>query len=192
MMPATNGYPAPSVQEGSGTFRMTTWNIVNGRGGRLKQAAAGLAQMGIGVAVLTKTKFVNDRYPKMAVGYTIMSLKATSCSQGGVALGWREEDLKFEVKLVLFQGPNMLTFQLTTGDEQIYIVGTYIPPNCTRGVEDICRAAETCPAGCKLLVMGDLNINVGFPHEEREEVIVNLLDKLGLVDLLRGYWLRTP
>ena len=158
----------------------------------MKQAAAGLAQMGIGVAVLTKTKFVNDRYPKMAVGYTIMSLKATSCSQGGVALGWREEDLKFEVKLVLFQGPNMLTFQLTTGDEQIYIMETYIPPNCTRGVEDICRAAETCPAGCKLLVMGDLNINVGFPHEEREEVIVNLLDKLGLVDLLRGYWLRTP
>jgi hypothetical protein len=65
-------------------------------------------------------------------------------------------------------------------------VGTYIPPNCTRGVEDIRRAAEVHPAGCKLLVMGDLNINIGFPHDKREEVIVNLLDELGLVDLLNG------
>jgi hypothetical protein len=52
-MLATNGNPAPSGQEGIGTFWMGTWNIVDGRGGRLKQAAAGLAQMGIGVAVLT-------------------------------------------------------------------------------------------------------------------------------------------
>jgi hypothetical protein len=78
------------------------------------------------------------------------------------------------------------------GDEQTYVVGTYIPPDCTRGVEDIRRAAEACPARCKLLVMGDLNINVGFPRDKREEVIVNLLDELCLVDSLRGYWLWTP
>jgi hypothetical protein len=40
--------------------------------------------------------------------------------------------------------------------------------------------------------MGDLNINVGFPHDEREEVIVDLLDELCLVDSSRGYWLQTP
>ncbi len=122
----------------------------------------------------------------------IMSSKAVSCSQGGVALAWRENNLKFEVKSVLFHSPNMLTFQLTTGDEQIYVVGTYIPPNCTRRVEDIRRAAEACLAGCKLLVMGDLNINVGFPCDKQEEIIVNLLDKLCLVDSSRGYWLWTP
>jgi hypothetical protein len=109
-----------------------------------------------------------------------------------VALAWREDDLKFEVELVLFHGLNTLTFQLTMGDEQIYIVGTYIPPNCTRGVEDIHRAVEACPAGCKLLVMGDLNINVRFPPDKQEEVIVDLLDKLGLVDSSRGYRLWTP
>ncbi len=158
----------------------------------MKQAATGLAQIRIGVAVLTETKFVDDRYPKTATGYTIMSSKAASCSQGGVALAWREDNLKFEVESVLFHGPNTLTFQLMTGDKQIYVMGTYIPPNCTRGVEDIRRAAEACPVGCKLLVIGDLNINVRFPRDEREEVIVDLLDKLGLVDSLHGYWLRTP
>ncbi len=153
----------------------------------MKQVATGLAQMGIGVAVLTETKFVDDRYPITAVGYTIMSLKAASCSQGGVALMWREDDLKFKVELVLFHGPNRLTFQLTMGEEQIYAVGTHIPPNCTRGVEDIRRAAEACPAGCKLLIMGDLNINARFPHNKWEEVIVNLLNELGLVDSFHGY-----
>ncbi len=40
--------------------------------------------------------------------------------------------------------------------------------------------------------MGDLNTNVGFPRNEREEVIVDLLNKLCLVDSSRGYRLRTP
>ena len=40
---------------------MTTWNIVDGRGGRMTQAAAGLAQMRVGLAVLTEMKLVDDR-----------------------------------------------------------------------------------------------------------------------------------
>ncbi len=47
---------------------------------------------------------------------------------------WKEDNLKFEVKLVLFnQSPNTLTSQLATGDEQFYVIGTYIPPNRMRG-----------------------------------------------------------
>jgi hypothetical protein len=126
---------------------MATWNIVDGRGGGLKQAAARLSQMGIGVAVLTETKFVDDWHPKTAMGYTIMSFKAASCAQGGVALAWRENDLRFKVKLVLFHGPNTLTFQLMTGGEQIYVMGTYIPPNYTRGVEDILTSSRGVPVG---------------------------------------------
>jgi hypothetical protein len=74
--------------------------------------------MGIGVAVLTDTKIVNNRYPKSAAGYTIMCSKMVSCAQGGVVLVWKEDNLKFEVKLVLFNhGLNTLTFQLAMGDE---------------------------------------------------------------------------
>ena len=63
---------APPQPGGSRTFRMATWNVVDGNGGRLKQAAAGLAQMGVDVAVLTETKLVDGKYPKAASGYTIM------------------------------------------------------------------------------------------------------------------------
>jgi hypothetical protein len=123
-MLAPDDTPAPSQLEGSGTFRMATWNIVDGRGGRLMQAAAGLAKMEVGLAVLTETKLVDDRHPKTASGYTIMCSKAVSRHQGGVALMWKENDPKFEVELVLFNnGPNIVTFQLTTGDEQFYVIG---------------------------------------------------------------------
>ena len=46
-----------------------------------------------------------------------MCPKAASCTQGGVALTWRENNFRFEVQLVLFHGLNMLTFQLMMGDE---------------------------------------------------------------------------
>jgi hypothetical protein len=146
--------------------------------------------MRIGVAVLTESKFV-DNHPKMAAGYTIMSSKAAICAQGGMTLVWRKNNLNFKVKLVMFYGPNTLTFQIKMGDDHIYVMGMYIPPNCTRGVEDIPQATEACPAGCKLLIMGDLN-TIEFPRNELEEVILNLLNKLCLVDSLRGFWLCTP
>ena len=100
----------------------------------------------------------------------------------------KEDDLKFEVKSVLFNNSlNILTFQLVTGDKLFYVVGSYIPPNCTRGVEDLRRAGEACPAGCKLHVMGDLNVNVGFPQDKWEEVIVDLLDENNRVNMSQGF-----
>ena len=141
MMLAPDDTPAPSPPKGSGTFRMATWNIVDGRGGRLMQAAAGLVQMKVVLAVLTETKLVDDRHPKTASGYSIMCSKAVSGHQGGIALMWKENDPKFEVKSVLFNnGPNIVAFQLTTGDERFYIIGIYVPPDCGKGVDDLRNA----------------------------------------------------
>ncbi len=172
---------------------MATWNIVDERGGRLAQAAAGLAQMKVGLAVLTESKLVNNRYPKSASGYTIMCSKAVSGHLGGVTLLWRENDPKFEVESVLFNnGPNIVTFQLTTGDERFYVIGIYVPPDCNKGVDDLRGAWEACPQGCKQIILGDLNINFGYPRDEREEIIVDLLDEINLIDSSRSFRLRTP
>ncbi len=60
-----------------------------------------------------------------------MCSKAVSGHQGGVALMWKENNPKFEVESVLFNnGPNIVTFQLTTGDERFFVIGIYVPPNC--------------------------------------------------------------
>ena len=93
-----------------------------------------------------------------------MCSKAESCTQARVTLMWKEDNLKFEVKLVLFNhSPNTLMLQLVTGDKQFYVIKAYIPPNCMREVEDLRRAVEVGLASCKLLVMGDLNDNSSFP-----------------------------
>ena len=187
-MLAMDDNSTPSLPEGSGTFRMATWNIVDGRRGRLAQAAASLAQMRVGLAVLTETKLVDSRHLKTAAGYSIKGSKAVSGHQGGVALVWKEDDPKFEVESVLFNnGPNIVTFQVTTGDERFYVIGVYIPPDCNKGVDHLWGAWEACPQDCKPIILGDLNINFGFPRDEQEEVIVNLLDEINLVDTSRRF-----
>ena len=85
-----------------------------------------------------------------------------------------------------------MTFQLATGDERFYVIGIYIPPDCNKGVDVLRRAWDVCPQGCKPIVLGDLNINFGFPRDKREEVIVDLLDEINLIDTLRRFLLRTP
>jgi hypothetical protein len=122
-----------------------------------------------------------------------MCSKAVSGHQGGVALVWKENDRKFEVESVLFNnGPNIVTFQLTTGDERFYVIGIYVPPDCSKGVDDLRGAWEACPQGCKPIVLGDFNINFGYPRDEREEIIVDLLDEINLIDSSRRFRLRTP
>jgi len=95
----------------------------------LTQAAAGLAQMRVGLVVLTETKLVDDRHPKTASGFSIMCLKTLIGHQGGVALMWKEDN-----------GPNIVTFQVTTEDERFYDIGTYIPLDCIKGVDHLWKA----------------------------------------------------
>ena len=85
-----------------------------------------------------------------------------------------------------------MTFQLTTGDEQFYVIGIYFPPNCSKGVDDLRSAWDACRLGCKSIVLGDLNINFGFPRDEREEVIVDLLDEINLIDTSHRFPLQPP
>jgi hypothetical protein len=192
-MSAIHDNSMPSLPEGSGTFRMATWTIVDGRKGRLSQAAAGLAQMRVRLAVLMEMKLVDNRLPKTASGYAIMCSKAVSGRQGGVALMWKEDDPKFEVESVLFNnGPNIVTFQVAMGDERFCIIGIYTPPDCNKGVDDLRAAWDACPQGCKPVVLGDLNINFGFPQDKREEVIVDLLNEINLIDTPCRFRLRTP
>jgi hypothetical protein len=77
---------APPLPGGSGTFSIATWNIRSGRGARLTAPAKGLCHLGVGCVVLTETKLTNEQYPKLVSGYWVISSKAVSPQQGGVAL----------------------------------------------------------------------------------------------------------
>jgi hypothetical protein len=153
----------PPLLGGSGTFSVATWNIWSARGAGLAAAAKGPRQMGIGCAVLTETKLTNDQYPKHVGGYHVIAPKAMSPQQGGIALLWTAEHWDFEVEAVKIASPNVLTFQLVTGGVNFFVLGGYIPPADTMGVDDLRAAWVNCPTNCKLLLLGDLNINFGSP-----------------------------
>ena len=103
----------------------------------MASAAKGLAQMGVTVAALTEMKITDNRYPYFLSGFKVLLSKAASRHQGGIALLWREGNQGVEVKAARILTPNLLTFQLVTGDERFYCMGVYIPPNDTMGVEDL-------------------------------------------------------
>jgi hypothetical protein len=153
----------PPLPGGSGTLSIATWNIRSGRGAGLTAAAKGLCHLSVGCAVLTETKLTNERYPKLVLGYQVISSKAASPQQGGVALLWRAEHQDFEVEAVNIISPNILTFQLITGEHQFFVLGAYIPPADTTGVDDLCTIWAKCPANCKPLLLGDLNIDFRAP-----------------------------
>ncbi len=118
-----------------GMFLITTWNIGCGQNLGLASAAKGLVQMGIGAAIFTEMKVMDDQYPKFVLGYKVIASKVTSHTQGGIALVWKEGHTSFEVEAACVVTPNLLTFLLVMGYERFYVMGIYIPPNDTTGVD---------------------------------------------------------
>jgi hypothetical protein len=180
----------PPLSGGSGTFSVATWIIRSAQGSGLAAAAKGLRQMGVGCCVLTEAKLTDNQYPKTTSGYRVILSKATSPQQGGVALLWEEGHQDFEVKAVTIVSPNLLMFQLVTGEERgerYFVMGMYIPPGDTTGVDDLRTAWAACPTNCKLLLLGDFNIDFRNPRTEREEIIADFLDEINVVDMSRKF-----
>ena len=172
---------APPSPGGGGAFTLAAWNIRCGRN-------AGLTSAAKGIAVVTETKITDARYSRLASGYKILASKAASHNQGGIALLWKENHQGFlEVESAKFLTPNLLTFQLVTGDERFYCMGVYIPPTDTMGVEDLRAAWEACPECCMPLILGDLKINFGEPRDKRDEVICDLINDVDHVNTSRRY-----
>jgi hypothetical protein len=117
----------------------------------------------------------------------MIALEATSPQQGGITLLWTAGHQDFEVEAVKIVSPNVLTFQLVTGRVQFFVIGAYIPPAHTTGVDALRAAWATCPSSCKPLLLGDLNIDFGSPQTSLEEAIADLLDEINLIKMSQKY-----
>jgi hypothetical protein len=69
----------------------------------------------------------------------------------------------------------------------IFPMGAYIPPTHMMGVDDLHAAWAKCPANCKLLLLGDLNIDFKALQNKWEEIIADLLNEMNFVDRLRKF-----
>jgi hypothetical protein len=74
-----------------------------------------------------EVKITNNKYPRCALGFKVMSSKAMSHSQGRIALLWNKGHASFEVEMANIVTSNLLTFQLITRYKQFYVMGIYTP-----------------------------------------------------------------
>jgi hypothetical protein len=102
---------------GCRTFSVAAWNIRCGWGNGLTFAAKGLGKMGVGCAILSEMKITDDRYTRMTSGYKVLATKAPSKHQGGIALLWQPDHEASEIEATKVVTPNLITFQLVTGDQ---------------------------------------------------------------------------
>ncbi len=76
-----------------------------------------------------------------------------------------------------------MSFQLVSGATRYYIVGCYIPPNNLTTLMHIEQAWMACPKECLPIMLGDLNINLAAPRDERDETIAEQVNAMNLVDM---------
>jgi hypothetical protein len=142
---------------------------------------------GVDLGIFMETKVTDGVYTRFSSGYNVTASKAISASQGGIALFWRENEL-YEVEEVARRGPNVLTFELVTGQMRYFVVGAYIPPSdLGTTLSHIRQAWLECPRGCEPLFLGDLNANLINPRDEREDGIAEQVDAIDVVDMGRHF-----
>jgi hypothetical protein len=84
---------------------------------------------------------------------------------------------------VEIRGPNVLSFQLVSGAARWYIIGCYIPPNDLTTLTHVDEAWRACPKGCLPILLGDLNVNLAAPRNDRDDTIADQVDAMALIDM---------
>ena len=160
-----------------------TYNICNRRNGGLESALWGMSQANMDLGIFQETKLTDGIYTRGSAGYSVVATNAPSRHCGGVAIFHRSAPY-FALEAVLRFGPNVIGFQLATGERRRYVVGCYLAPDNTLTIERVVEALMERPKGAELLVAGDLNINFAAPEGDlREEDIAATLATEGLEDM---------
>ena len=181
----------PSRADGSGSIVVATYNIRSGWNGGLESALRAMDGIGADLGILLETKVTDGIYTRNLSGYSVVASNAPSAHQGGIALFWRPNK-SYMVEDWQIRGPNVLTFVLVTGSCQFFAVGCYIPPNDLSTLTAIEQAWNKCPRGHVPLLIGDLNVNLRSPRDERDEQIAEVVeDVMGLTDLSRHFLQRS-
>jgi hypothetical protein len=147
-------------------------------------------QLGVDIGFLVEMKLTEGIYTQHSSGYDVLASTATSSSSGGIALFWRGNG-SYEVEETRVWGPNIISLYLMMGACQFYVVGCYIPPSDLTALTCVDKAWSECPRSAHPILVGDLNINLRAPCTEREEMIAEQVEAMGLVDMSRHFYQRS-
>ena len=88
-------------------------------------------------------------------------------------------------------GPNVLGFQVATGERRWYIVGAYIAPKDEETMETVLAAIGRKPRCAELMVAGDFNADIKAPEGNwRGENIATDIATAGLEDMAQHFMPR--
>jgi hypothetical protein len=147
--------------------------------------------MGVNLGILLETKLTGGIYTQNLSGYSVVTSDTPSTHQGGIALFW-QANKTYEVEDWRICGPNVLSFVIVTGSQRFYAVGCYIPPTNLSTLPQVKQALNECPQGHTPLLIGDLNVNLCAPRDERDEQIAEVVeDVCGLTDLSKHFCQRS-
>ena len=118
---ATMADRPPSRADGRGSFSVATYNVRCGRNAGLESALRAMAATEVDLGIFTETKITDSVYTRYSSGYNVTATNAVSASQGGIALFWRDNEL-YEIEEVVPRSPNVLTFELVTGQIRYFVV----------------------------------------------------------------------
>ena len=125
-------------------IRFGTYNIRDGRNGRLGAALRGVSQANMDLGILQETKLTDGIYTRGSTGYSVVATNAPSQHRGGVAIFYRPAP-NLAVEAVRKFGPNVIGFQLATGARRWYIVGYYLAPEDTSTMESSSKRSGSEP-----------------------------------------------
>jgi hypothetical protein len=181
----------PSRADGSGSITVASYNIRSGCNGGLESALRAMEAMGVDIGIFQETKITGGIYTRSSSGYSVVASDAPSAHQGGIALFWRPNK-SYEVEDWRVRSPNVLSFVIVTGGQRFYAVGCYIPPNDRSMLTALVQAWNECPSGYTPLLLGDLNVNLRTPRDDRDEQIAEAVeDVMGLCDLSKHFHQRS-
>ena len=125
-------------------------------------------------------------------GYDILTASAGTAKCGGIALLVMENDA-FTIENEKVVCPNVISFEMVTGRHKRWlVVGCYLPPSDKEGETQrmVIAALEDRPVGTCPIVVGDLNSDLDFPRDRREEILSSAMTAQDLTCASKGYRIR--
>ena len=146
--------------------------------------------------MLQETKLIDIFHTRESISFWMTEMATSSAHYGSVAVFYRKGE-HFATEELILHGPNVIRFQLVTGRKRWHVVGCYIPPSNDSTIEDVVADIRDRFYGAKLLVAGDINVNLeDLEGTPQAEAIKKKLTSTGLMDIglhlppQRNPWLK--
>jgi len=184
---ATADQPEQSEVEGRTQICMHS-----GQAGQLERALKAVEQMNVDLGILTEAKLMDITHTQFPSGCHVVGSCWSARSGRSCSAPWRFTAQADSVSEETWA--NVISSQLVSAACHLAVVEACIPPFDLDAVESFIQAMGDLPQEVEPLLLGDLNVDLSNPRDDREQATPVEMVTLGLGDLLLhlhqhcGFW----